>query len=98
MTPAEVVGLCLALGGLLATSVGLFVRFVALPYLKLHLVDPLLLKLEELTTRDLEHDQNNRIAAYMFEGHMTASETDRSRLWAAVDDLRKDLTHHDHHG
>lgn len=91
MSPAEVVGLCIGL----ATLGGLFVRYVALPYLKTHLVDPLLEQLTELTTRDLEHEQANRIAAYMFEGHMTASEADRGRLWEAVAQLQKESHHHD---
>lgn len=91
MTPAEVVGLCLGL----ATLGGLFARYVALPYLKTHLVDPVLDRMDTMHARDNDLESANRIAAYMFEGHMTASAEDRGHLWDAVAELRKDTHRHD---
>lgn len=86
MTTGEL--LALVVGALTALTLlcglaGMLVRFVLLPWLRDHMVAPLLDQLEALAG-DL------RVAAYMFEGHITHSEQDRARLWAAVDELRKD--------
>lgn len=78
----------------LAALTALFVRVVALPYLKEHLIGPVIARLDLLATKDTELETGYRLAAAMFEGHMTHSEQDRSRLWEAVTDLRKDQHRH----
>lgn len=71
---------------------GLFVHLVALPYLQDHLIAPLLERLEAMQEKDSENATAWRLAAGMFEGHMTASEQDRSHLWSAVHDLQRRVT------
>ena len=95
MTPLEVVGTVVGtLVGLTALTGGLL-HVVALPYLREHLIEPLLERLDAMHARDGDLETANRIAALMFEGHMTHSESDRGHLWAAIGDLRKDRHRHD---
>ncbi len=100
MTLLEAAGAVLGVVLGLAALGALFARLVALPYLKEHLVEPLLDRLDKrldaMHEKDTELEVANRLAAYMFEGHMHASELDRGRLWEAITDLRKDQHRHDH--
>jgi hypothetical protein len=68
--------------------IGLAVRMVLYPWLKEHLVTPLLTRLDTLS-RALENTSRDvSVAARMFEGHIEASGEDRGRLWDAVEELR----------
>lgn len=75
----------------LVLLLGIGVRLVLYPWLREHLVTPLLERLDTLATR-LEHTSRDvSVAARMFEGHIDASGEDRSRLWDAVEELRRYL-------
>lgn len=78
--------------------VGLAVRFVLFPWLKDHLIGPLLARLDSITasvesvtekvgdvTRDLG------IASTMFEGHIERSGDEWGRMWAAITHLQEHL-------
>lgn len=71
--------------------IGLAVRFVLYPWLREHLVTPLLDRLDTLATRLENTSRDVSVAARMFEGHIEASGEDRGRLWDAVDELRRTL-------
>lgn len=91
MTILEAVGTLVAVLLGAAALTALFVRVVALPYLKEHLIGPVLERLDRLALKDSELETGYRLAAGMFEGHITHSETDRGRLWEAIGDLRRAL-------
>lgn len=98
MTALDIVATAVGLALALAALGALFTRLVALPYLKAHLVDPFLAlldaRLDAMHAKDAELEIATRLAATMFEGHMTASEIDRGRLWEAVTDLRRHQHNH----
>lgn len=71
--------------------IGLGVRYVLLPWLREHLIGPLLGKLETIADRVEGVTRDLSVAANMFEGHITASGEDRGRLWDAITELRAQL-------
>jgi hypothetical protein len=70
---------------------GAAVRYVLYPWLKDHLVTPLLERLDTLANRLEATSRDVSVAARMFEGHIEASGEDRAHLWDAVEDLRRPL-------
>lgn len=82
---AELVGAMSTAALAVLGIIGLAVRFVLLPWLREHLVGPLLARLDTLSG-DL------RVASRMYEGHIEASGNDRANLWAAVNELRDALS------
>lgn len=79
-------------GTLVATTLlgGLFLRYGLLPYLRDHLIAPVLQRLDAMHDKDAELEVSYRLAGLMFDGHMAASEEDRRHIWEAVTELRKD--------
>jgi hypothetical protein len=71
--------------------IGLAVRLVLYPWLKEHLVTPLLTRLDTLSSALENTSRDVSVAARMFEGHIEASGEDRGRLWDAVEELRRYL-------
>lgn len=68
--------------------VGAAVRYALLPWLKEHLVGPLLQRLDTLAVRLEGLAGDMRVASSMYEGHIELSGEDRARLWEAITDLR----------
>lgn len=68
--------------------VGAAVRFALLPWLRDHLVGPLLSRLDTLAVRLEALAGDMRVASSMYEGHIELSGEDRARLWEAVTELR----------
>lgn len=64
------------------TIIGLGVRYVLLPWLQTHLIDPILEQVRQIRTE-------TKAAARMFEGHIASSERDHGRLWRAINDRKK---------
>lgn len=75
----------------LVLVVGIGVRMMLYPWLREHLVGPLLERLDTLASRLENTSRDVSVAAQMFEGHIEASGEDRTRLWDAVDELRRHL-------
>jgi hypothetical protein len=68
--------------------VGAAVRFALLPWLRDHLVGPLLDRLDTLAERLEGLNGDMRVATRMYEGHIELSGEDRARLWDAIAELR----------
>lgn len=68
--------------------VGAAVRYALLPWLRDHLVGPLLARLDTLSTRLEGITGDMRVATRMYEGHIELSGEDRARLWEAITELR----------
>ena len=64
--------------------VGLAVRFVLLPWLKQHLVDPLLERLDTLSDDMVRISADTKVAAAMYDGHIERSSAEWGRIWAAI--------------
>ena len=88
-SPLELIGAVAGSVLGIAAIGALFVRLVALPYLKEHLIGPLLHQLSDMQAKDAELAVAYRVAAAMFEGHMHSSEDDRRHIWEAINDLRR---------
>lgn len=76
----------------LVTLLGLGVRYVLFPYLADKLVAPILDRLDALAHRMEGLASDVVVGARMYEGHISASERDRSALWEAVTELRDRTT------
>jgi hypothetical protein len=68
--------------------IGVAVRFVLFPWLREHLVGPLLGRLDTLSNRLEQLAGDLRVASTMYEGHIELSGEDRANLWAAVREIR----------
>jgi len=75
--------------------VGLAVRFVLFPWLKEHLIGPLLERLDSLTgsveavtSKVGEVTKDLGVASTMFEGHIERSGDEWGRMWAAIAHLQ----------
>lgn len=89
MSIGEALGLVAAALAALVALVGLLglaARLVLLPWLRTHLVEPIGEKVTEAAAQW-------SLAAYMFDQHITRSSEEWGRLWAAIDDLRKEHRH-----
>lgn len=69
--------------------VGLAVRFVLLPWLRDHLVTPLLGRLDTLSTDMTRLSADTKVAAAMYEGHIERSSAEWGRIWAAIRTLQR---------
>lgn len=69
--------------------VGAAVRYALLPWLKEHLVGPLLARLDTLAARLEGLSGDMRVASSMYEAHIEVSGEDRARLWDAIHELRE---------
>ena len=69
--------------------VGAAVRYALLPWLKDHLVGPLLERLDTLAQRLEGLSGDMRVASSMYENHIEVSGEDRARLWDAIHELRE---------
>ena len=68
--------------------VGAAVRYALLPWLRDHLIGPLLGRLDTLATRLEGLSGDMRVASSMYESHIEVSGEDRARLWDAIAELR----------
>lgn len=75
--------------------VGLGVRFVLLPWLKEHLVTPLLQRLDTLSGDMTRLSADTKVAALMYEGHIENSSAEWGRIWAAIRQLQRQRHDHD---
>lgn len=89
---AQFIAAVLATVATLTALSGLAVRYVLFPYLSERLVGPVLERLEALAHRIEGLASDVVVGARMYEGHITASERDRSALWDAVAELRDRTT------
>lgn len=78
--------------------VGLAVRFVLFPWLREHLIGPLIAsldaiarKVEELAKRLSDVTSDIDVASSMFEGHIERSGDEWGRMWAAIEHLQQHL-------
>lgn len=74
--------------------VAMAVRFVLLPWLRDHLVAPLLCRLDTLSADMVRLSSDTKVAAIMYEGHIEASTAELARLWGAI----RSLEHHNREG
>lgn len=94
---AELVGATATSALAVLGLIGLAVRFVLFPWLREHLVGPVLERLDAMG-RQVERTTNDiTVAARMFDGHIDRSADDRSRLWQAVEELRAAIPRHRRH-
>lgn len=68
--------------------VGAAVRYALLPWLREHLIGPLLSRLDTLAQRLEGLAGDMTVATRMYEGHIELSGEDRARLWDAIAELR----------
>lgn len=64
--------------------VGLAVRFVLLPWLRDHLITPLLGRLDTLSHDMTQLAADTKVAAAMYDGHIERSSAEWGRIWAAI--------------
>lgn len=86
---AELIATMSATAVAVMALVGGAVRYVLLPWLRDHLVGPLLSRLDTLAGRLEGLASDLRVASTMYEGHIELSGDDRARLWDAVNELRE---------
>lgn len=69
--------------------VGLAVRFVLLPWLRDHLITPLLGRLDTLSDDMTRLSADTKVAAAMYDGHIERSSAEWGRIWAAIRELQR---------
>lgn len=86
---AELVATVTATAVSVMVLIGAAVRYALLPWLRDHLIGPLLARLDTLANRLESLASDMRVASTMYEGHIELSGEDRARLWEAVHELRE---------
>lgn len=71
--------------------VGLAVRFVLLPWLRDHLITPLLARLDTLSQDMTRLSADTKVAAAMYDGHIERSSAEWGRIWQAIHALQRAL-------
>lgn len=94
MSLNDAVAMVAALGAAVLAAlalVGYGCRYVLLPWLRDHLVAPLLQRLDQLSQDMTELAGDTKVAAAMYDGHIERSSAEWGRLWAAIRDLQRKL-------
>jgi hypothetical protein len=89
---AELLGATASAALTVLVLVGLAVRYVLLPWLREHLITPLLQRLDAIAQRVEGVTSDLKVASGMYEGHITRSAEEWGRLWDAIHELRDQLT------
>jgi hypothetical protein len=89
---AELLGATATAALAVLALVGLAVRYVLLPWLREHLITPLLQRLDAIAKRVEGVTSDLKVASGMYEGHITRSSDEWARLWDAIHELRDQVT------